>query len=411
MRIVVVNQYAVPPSEPGGTRHYALAAELAARGHEVVLITGNRNYSSGAILGPTGRLVPTAVPGVSFLRGEVPAYSGNGMARAWSMMAFAREAKRLAMEGLPWRPDIVVGSSPHPFGALAASTLARRFNAPFVLEIRDLWPESLVEGSRLGGWHPFIMLLRQVEWRLYRRADAIISLLEGAGGYLARFGVPAEVVAFVPNGVPLAAPSTGERTARDGPFVALYAGAHGHMNGLETLIRAGEILERQGYADRIRIRLVGDGPDKARLARLASAIAPKAVELLPAVRKSEMPGVLAAADTGILHLRASPVFRWGISPNKLFDYMMARLPVVLAVSVDDDPVRRSGGGLAIPPEDPRALADALIRLAELPREEREAMGARGRDYVAREHTYPVLAARLESAFLGAAQRWKARRTA
>lgn len=410
MRIVVVNQYAVPPSEPGGTRHYSLAAELAARGHEVVLIAGNRNYASGAILGPGGHLSPTPVAGVSFLWGSVPAYSGNGIARAWSMIAFARQVKDLARGSLPWHPDIIIGSSPHPFGALAASRLARRYKVPFVLEIRDLWPESLVEGSRLGNCHPFIVLLRVVERQLYRSADGIVSLLEGAGGYLARFSVPVERVTWVPNGVPLAVPSGGDRSRQAGTFVALYAGAHGHMNGLETLVRTGELLEREGYDGRIKIRLIGEGPEKAGLARLASVIAPTVIEMLPAVRKSEMAGVLASADVGILHLRASPVFKWGISPNKLFDYMMAGLPVVLAVSVEDDPVRRSGGGLAIPPEDPRALADALIRLAELPPQERAMMGAKGKDYVSREHTYPGLAAKLEGALMGALERVQGRGT-
>ncbi|MGH7688009.1 MAG: glycosyltransferase family 4 protein [Gemmatimonadaceae bacterium] len=398
MRILIVNQYAVPPWRSGGTRHYSLAEALAGRGHEIVIAAGAVDYTTGEEFAVPDTLVDTPTPHVWFRWLPVIKYRGNGTRRLWSMYQFGTSVRRLRTNDLPWTPDVVVGSSPHPFAALAALQWARRRERPFVLEIRDIWPDTLVGAGRLHRLHPAVLLFRRIERRLYKGANALITLLPGAPDYFASLGVNRSRVHVVPNGV---AVGILERHAMPlkprPPFVALYAGAHGHFNGLDTLLDAAVILQERNYTGRIIIRLIGDGPEKTRLQDRARQLGCSIVEFLPPVPKDEVADQLACAHATILHLRRADVFRWGISPNKLFDYMAAARPVVYAVETAFDPIAESGAGLSIPPENAEAMARSFIELFHMDDAQLLMMGHRGRQYVIDEHGIPLLAAQFERA--------------
>jgi len=400
MKIWMFNHYAITPEQAGGTRHFSLAQRLIERGHQPVIIASNYDHFNGKDRHPgaTGP-VKEDVQGVPFVWIPTRSYTGNGKGRALNMLDFTRGFRGLNGLNLE-KPDVIFGSTPHLFTPYAAQKLARRMNVPFVLEIRDVWPQTLVDLGNFSENSPMIRVLAWMEKRLYRTADQIISLLPGAGDHCAALGAPRDRLHWIPNGIDLKfSPSDLPQRPEDGQFIAMFAGAHGLANGLDTVLDAAKIT---GSAP-VKFRLMGDGPEKPRLLQRAKDEGISNVEFLDSVPKKEVYGQLAQADAYIMLLKASEVFRWGVSPNKLFDYMACGRPIVFAVSSSNSPVESAGCGLRIPADDPEALAEACRTLAESSRDERLAMGAKGRAYVEANHSFEVLTDRLEEALSKATQ--------
>jgi glycosyltransferase involved in cell wall biosynthesis len=350
------------------------------------------------------------IDGVRYVWFATPAYVGVG-GRVWNMLAFARAVVRHAPGlGLD-APDVVLGSSPHLLAPFAARRLARRFGAPFVMEVRDLWPQSLIDLGEMGPSHPFMVALRHLERSLYRSADHVIAVPPMAGDYISSHGGRAGRISHIPNGVDLSLwpsrPLDPPSTAR--PFTVVYAGTLGHANGLEVVVEAGRLMEADGQRD-VAIRIVGAGPERDRLRALAAAGAGAIVSIEEPMSATEIPALLAEADACLMVLRDSPVFRWGISPTKLFEYFAAARPVVFSVRTPVDLVAELRGGASAAPGDPRALADAVLRLRDTSAADRAAMGARLRRHAEEHHSFDALAADLEQVLIGLARQRTAERT-
>ena len=393
MRVWVVNQFAVPPTQSGGTRHFALAKEMGKLGAETSIIAADINYHSGksGVLTEGARYRLQEHEGVEFLwLRSVSSHSESvlkrvvGMFDFWGRIVFGRTVQRLSA------PDVIVGSSPQPFAAFAAALLAKRLKVPFVLEVRDMWPDSLIELGGYSKFHPFILMLSMLEKWLYRHADRIVVLLEGAQAEIARTAAPVEVATeWIPNGVDLSLFPVPTPSNNGANFVVLYAGAHGLANGLDTFLDAARLcLEAD---DNVTFRLVGDGPRKAGLEKRAQDEGLTNVEFRASVAKSGVAGELVQADAFYMPLKNSPVFRLGISPNKLFDYMAAARPIIFAVNTERDPVREARAGLSIEPEDAEALAESIGVLKGLTPEARNEMGLNARQYVEAKHSHTLLA--------------------
>jgi glycosyltransferase involved in cell wall biosynthesis len=399
MNVWIVNQYAIPPTQPGITRHFSFAAALKERGHDPTLIASSFDHVTRKEIrltaGETFRL--ETIEGVRFLWLRTPPYEGNTRRRVWNMLVFAwRVWRRQGTHELA-PPDVVVGSSPHLSGALAAWRLARASGVPFVLEVRDLWPETLVEGGNVRADHPVVRVLALIERTLYRNAARIITLLPQSAPYIAARGGHPDKIEWIPNGVALEEIRAQPPRAETGPLTVMYLGAHGLLNLLHTVVDAAALLYAQGYADKIRFRFVGDGPNKPELIRRAERAGLDGMVRFEApVPKRSINGVMAEADIFILPLHQGGLFRWGISPNKLFDYMAAARPVVTAVDASSNPVVEAGAGLAVPAADAAALAEAVKTLLALSPEERWEMGLRGRRYVEAHHDMARLAERFEA---------------
>ena len=393
LRLLWVNHFAVAPSDGGGTRHFELAHALRPHGWHVTIAASDFHlHSRGYTRRPTPHArsaIAERVEDVDFLWLYAAPYTSNDWRRAYNWLSFSRSLGRLSPNGA--RPDVIIGSSPHLFAARAAYRMARRAGVPFVLEVRDLWPESLVAaGGRRG---PAYHALGALANRLYARADRIIVLARGTGEHLAGLGVDPAKMIYVPNGAD-PAPNPHPWPAPRVPFTLLYAGAHGPANGLDVVLAAAALLRDHP----IRIALVGDGPAKAELQTRAVREQLANVEFSDPVPKTAMPDLLASAHAGLMVLRDAPLFSFGVSPNKLFDYLAAGLPVVCNVPGEvAGLLRDSGAGEQAADSSPRALADAILRLAQRTPDALRAMGDAGRDWVGREHGRTVLAQRLDAA--------------
>jgi len=403
MNIWIFNQYAHPPDLPGGTRHYDLGRELVKRGHQVTIFaTSFHHYLHRETrLKPGEHWKVEDVDGLKFVWLRTPPYQRNDWRRVRNMVVFTLRAWWLGRR-LPRlvpeieKPDVVIGSSVHLLTPLAAYWVARRYRVPFVMEVRDLWPQTIIDMGELSAHHPIIRALQALERFLYHRAEKIITLLAQADKYITACGIPQEKIVWIPNGVDLS------RFEGLAPYVAsedglkvIYLGAHGKANALDIIIQAAKILQDQGYCE-IRFILVGDGPEKPRLMALAEELGLRNVEFRKPVPKDEVVKVLHFADVTVFVLRDLPLYNYGISLNKLFDYLAASRPLILAGKPANNPVNEARCGLTVPPQDPEALAEAIIQLYQMSPEERAEMGKRGREYVEKYHDIRKLAAQLES---------------
>ncbi len=324
VKIWWVNQVALPPTESGVTRHYDFARELIDRGHEVTVILSNFHYIRRQEIKDLGaaKTELEEIEGVPFLWIKAPPYGKGHTRRVWSWVVFAwrlwrgQGAERLSP------PQVIIGSSPYPLAALAAQRVARRRKVPFVLEVRDLWPQTLIELGGISRWHPFIILLDRIERFLYRQAGAIVSLLPHAGPYMEGKGADSSRIVWIPNGVKLDRIPFVEPEPRRDTFTFMYIGGHGLPNELDDILDAAAILTQTEWAHRIRIRLIGDGPEKARLIRRAEVQRLDNVSFEDSVAKREVYHVLREADAFVVVLRASPLYKYGVSLNKFFDYLL-----------------------------------------------------------------------------------------
>ena len=382
--VLVLNHFARPRHLPGGTRHVELFTRLD--GWQARVIAGDKGLRGSDWHGRDGLLETVRT---------VP-YSANGIARvlnwvSFGAMSFAR--------GVRMRPlDLVYGSSPHMLSALSGWAIARIRRVPFVLEVRDIWPKVLVDMGTLQKTSLIYRLLERMELFLYRHADHIVFMAEGVEGHLLAAGVDPDKVSFIPNGADTAdfRPSAARDELRERfgftRVTAVYAGAHGPANGLDLLLAAAK--ELQTDVPELAVVLVGDGVVKAALQKQVRAEHITNVRFLDPIPKDQMPDLLGAADIGIHCLADVELFRTGVSPNKLFDYMASGLAAVTNTpGICTDFVEASQGGVAVAPT---GLADAFRRLAAMTAAERAELGRHGQEFLEANRSRTAMAARLQS---------------
>lgn len=407
MKILYINHYAGGPAYGMEYRCHYLAREWVRAGHQVTIVGASQSHVRSQQPHLQGRFSREAVDGVDFVWCKTPAYQGNGVGRVLNIVAFLRRLGQWR-QWLRFKPDVVIASSTYPADIGPARRIARQHGALLVWEVHDLWPLSPMELGGMSRWHPFIVWMQRCENAACRNADVVVSMLPKAADHLRQHGMAAHKFVYVPNGVdpaewaqPPAALPPAHRAAIEaarqrGHLVVAYAGAHGLANALDSLLDAAALMRNEP----ITWLLVGGGPAKAALQQRVQQAALHNVQMLDPVPKAAIPTLLAAMDVLYIGLQREPLFRFGISPNKLMDYLMAALPVVCAIDAGNDIVGEAGCGQTIAPEDPQALAAAVRSLQSLTPEARAALGQAGHRYVLQHHVYPVLASR----FLQALQR-------
>jgi glycosyltransferase involved in cell wall biosynthesis len=409
MKLLLINHYAGTPALGMEFRPYHLAREWVKLGHRVQIVAADFSHvrarqprPAAARGAPAGAAFDEIIDGIAYRWLPTPPYTGNGVGRVRNIAAFLwplwRDADRWARD---FRPDAVIASSTYPMDIWPARRIARRAGAKLVWELHDLWPLSPIELGGMSPRHPFVRLVQAAEDAACRDADVVVSMLPKVHAHLAAHGLDLRKLHIVPNGIDpdawagppaplrddIAAAFAAARTA--GECTVVHAGSMGVPNALDVLLDAAARLRDE----RLRFVLVGDGHERPRLVQRIADEGLARVQWFAPVPKTQVPALLAGADMAYLGWRRVPIYRFGIAPNKLMDYMMAGCCVLHAVDAGNDPVAEADCGLTVAPEDPEAVAAGLRRLAALPADARRAMGDRGRSFVLAHHTYPVLARR------------------
>jgi glycosyltransferase involved in cell wall biosynthesis len=394
MHILLVHQAFASLDEAGGTRHHELARYLVSRGHRVTIISSPVSYLTGKARGrPAWVERQEDLPGITILRTYTyAALHRSFVHRVFSFLSFMVSSffNGLGVKNV----DLVWGTSPPIFQGVTAWMLARLKRVPFLFEVRDLWPAFAIAVGVLK--NP--LLIRATLWLeqfLYHRADRVMVNSPGFIRHVTARG--ARWVELVPNGADPAMfdpQGSGENFRREnhleGRFIVLYAGAHGLSNDLDLLLEAAGCLRANPL---IHFVLVGDGKEKARLQARAQEMGLDNLCFLPPVAKTGMREVMAAADACVAILKPLELYKTTY-PNKVFDYMAAGRPVVLAIGgVIREVVETAQAGVPVTPGSSAELAEAVARLAADPAAARR-MGQCGRAYVERHYNREELAEKL-----------------
>jgi glycosyltransferase involved in cell wall biosynthesis len=406
MNIWIFNHYAITPYYPGGTRHFELGKNISERGHRVVIFASNFIHMSFSFVELERRAdyKLESIGSLDFIWLKTRAYTKNNWKRIVNMLDYSRGIKRisrrLVKNNVLEKPDIIIGSTVHPFAALAASSLARRFDVPFIFEIRDLWPRSFID---LGVWGKSSLQARlfgAIEKKTVSRARKIITLSPRTRSYLKEhYNFPSENIHYIPNGVNIGKRDSPEiyssntleamkEMNKEGVFIVLYSGSLIATNKLETIIDAsGMLRENKG----LKLVMIGKGQEEERYKELIRIKKLENISILPPVQKDQVPYLLRQAD--ILILQQGNV-QWG-SSNKLYDYMASGRPIISSVYArHNDIIAEINGGISVPPENPGELYQAILRLHGISEDERKQMGQRNVDFVKKYHDWKVLSKRL-----------------
>lgn len=398
MRILYLSQYY--PPEPGApaARVSELSRAWVRAGHEVTVLTGMPNHPTG-VIPPEYRgraLVRETVDGVHVVRTWLYAAANKGRVRR--SLAYVSYSASAALWGQlhVGRADVVLATSPQLLCACAGRVVAAAQRRPFVFEVRDLWPESIVAVGALPARHPVVRALEVVEEGLYRAADAIVVVTDAFRARLVERGVPAAKIHVVKNGVDLRrfVPASRDTALRASlgwkdRFLVGYVGTHGMAHGLDAVLEVAKRLRARGD---VGFLFVGEGAERARLEKRARDEGIDDVRFLGSLPRERMPEVYATLDVALVPLRKTELFTTVI-PSKIFEIAAMARPIVLSVDGEARAiVEASGGGVFVPPEDVDATAAALERLAG-DEALRAQMGARGREFVVREFDRDAIAAR------------------
>ena len=391
MKILYVSQYFPPEMGAPAARADELSKHWAKAGHEVTVLTGFPNHPAGVVPPEyRSRLMRMVCRerrgGVKITRTWLlPFPNRKAYERILNYSSFCISA---ATTGLFLeRPDVIIGSSPQLLVALSAWWLARRKRVPFVFEVRDLWPESLVGVGMDDGSSALHRILGKIAGFLYGHADRVVVVTPAFENYLVEhWRMPREKIAIVENGVEtqLFAPEDGSGIRKhleaEGRFVAAYIGTMGMAHGLETVIAAAERLQQTN--PEIVFMLLGEGAEKARIVALARERGLKNLRFVDQQPREKIPSYIAATDVCLVPLKKSEVFKTVI-PTKMLEFMSCARPVILGVDGQARAIlEEAGGGMAIEPENPDALANAISGLSKN-RELAKELGRQGREYILR----------------------------
>jgi glycosyltransferase involved in cell wall biosynthesis len=379
MHVLLIHQLFGLPNQPSGSRHHELLKHVVACGHTVSVVTGDTNYYTGKVY---GSVAPERLNGIRLLRQRsIAPMNRSFVSRIASFLGFMVTSVVTAVRQRD--VDVIMGTSPPTFQAVAACVAALIRRKRFVLEIRDLWPDFPIEMGLLRN-PVLIYLARRIERFLYGNAAHIIVNSPAYRHILLERGEHPDKVSLIPNGVDPEMfsncddrQSFREKYALGDAFLVVYAGALGVANDLPVLLKAAGLIKTNRA---VRIAIVGDGKERVALERLASKLTSTNVTFTGAVPKSEMPSVLAAADCCVAILQNIPMFRTTY-PNKVFDYMAAGKPIVLAIDgVIREVVEAAQCGTYVQPGSAEALANAIQSMFER-RGDMTELGKRGREYV------------------------------
>jgi glycosyltransferase involved in cell wall biosynthesis len=382
-------------------RPYYLSKSLNKMGHHVTIVASSFTHlrvSQPVIL---GSLTSQEVDGLHYFWIKCFRYVGNGIGRLMNISQFIfglmYHRKKLLADA---RPDVVIASSTYPMDIWPARYLAKLCGARLVFELHDVWPQSLTEIAGLSKWHPMVMIAGMAEKAAYRSANSIVSMLPAIHHHCVVMGFDTSRLSIIPNGIvdddwhldePSSLPveivqAIFEMRAKK-HLIICYAGAHGEPNALENLINAAELLQNKRFS----FLLVGNGNIRVDLERMIKVRELGNIAMFKGIPKGLIPTMLRMVDVGFIGAKDRPIYRHGISPNKIVDYMMAEIPIICAIKAGNDPVKNAECGVTVEPNNSEALASVISHLDTIGHAKREAMGRRGKEFVMKNYTYDVLA--------------------
>ncbi len=400
MKIWLINNYNMLPEHGQLNRNYNFGKCLRDLGHEPIAFVGSHPHNTRLQLieGQEKYKIYQDKP-FPWVLVKTRNYEGSKISRVLSMLEFYRNMK-IAAEHFE-KPDAIIGSSAHPLAALLAIQLGRKFDCKGIVEIRDLWPESIVSYGIMSARNPIIYLMRKFEKWLYMHADAVIFTIEGGYDYIRDQGwdkeIPEKKIHYINNGIDLTQFDYNKKyfTIQDKDlgnknlFKVIYTGSIRHVNNLGKLIDVAKLIKNPN----IKFLIWGDGDELARLQERIRNENIKNFVFKGRVDKKYVPYITSKADLNVVHGNGAPVLKYGISGNKIFEYMAAGVPILETSYSNYSPVISSGGGLVVDSGNIKDIAMKIDQIASFSKEKLDEYGTHAREGV-KEFDFRKLALKL-----------------
>lgn len=400
----IINEYAGSPYHGMGVRHYYLARELKNKGYEPYIITASYSH---LLVNPKKlrfQYENEIIDGVNYIWIKTIKYSGGtDKKRMLKWFQFSLKLYLLSFKkNIIKKPDYIIASTPEIFHLIPAMHLAKKYKAKFIYEVRDIWPLSLSEIGKISLKHPLIKLMSRIERKAYEESDLVVSVLPNFKDYLRDYNINVKKIEIIPNGICTKElekleelPTNIVKGIPKNKFLIAYTGTFGKANALEYLIKAAKILEKHRN---IHFLIVGKGEEEKKLKHLTRSLNLKNITFIPPISKKQVINLLINyVDLCYISLKKKDIFKYGVSPNKLFDYMYSGKPIIYAIHSYQEIIKRAKCGITVDVEDPQDIAKGILKLYNIPKEDREKLGINGKMYVLKNHTYKVLGEKLRNA--------------
>lgn len=371
MRIWIINHYAIPPSMGTLVRHYYFSKYLQEKGHEVKIFTSSKIHNSNInMITDRSNYIEKKVDGIEYTFVRTSDDNGNGVGRIINMFQFAFRIWKVCK--FFEKPNVIYASSPCPFAAISAVLMAKFLNVKVVVEVRDLWPESIVEYNNISKNNPLIRILYTLERWLYINADELIFTMPGGQKYIEekRWNkkVDPKKIHFVDNGVDLNEFEYNREhfQIRDKDlenisiFKVVYTGSVRKVNNIEALVECALLLKKKN--SKIKILIWGDGNERHELEEQCASLELDNIVFKGRVEKKYIPYIVSQADVNFIHGKSTNIMRFGWSPNKLFDYLAAGRPILTDIDPYCNEIKQYRCGITVDSNDPKMIVKALLAL-------------------------------------------------
>ena len=397
--IWIINQHIGTPSMGvDGHRHYYLAKTLYNRDYNVTLLTSTFSHVPRKNIKQSKNFEVKEEEGITLGLVKTPRYaSARGFGRIWSMIIFMIKLFCFPFSILDC-PDVVIVSSPSLLSILNGLLLKRKYGCKLVLEIRDIWPLSITELGGFSKYNPLVVFLRCVELIGYKKYDHITSLLPLTKEHIeSSLKRSKSNFTHIPNGIyldekeaPVKLNNCTESNIPKEKFIIGYAGSLGVANAMNPVIDAANMC-----GEDIALCIVGEGYEKSSLEKISTN---KNTIFLDSVSKREVVDLLDHFDVLILSWHDISLYRFGVSANKIFDYMYSGKPIIMAGNIGENVIELANCGIVVKPNDHQAIFEAIVKLRDMDSEERKRLGDNGREYVMRNNDFNILTTRYEEIF-------------
>ena len=404
--IWIINEYAGSPYHGVELRHYYLGKELIKRGYKVYIITAS--YSHLFINPPKicDKFYFENIDGINYIWTKVPIYKhSQDKKRVLKWFVFTYKILfNLPVDKMD-KPDVILVSSTVPFPIIAGYKWAKYFNSKLIYEVKDIWPLTLVELGNYSSYHPFIKFMEIFEKFAYKVSEKVVSVLPLAYKHMQKQGMKLEKFVYIPNGIYIEDLKNIENEDISdllsfiprNKFIVAYAGNFGVANALSTLIESARLLKNK---EDIHFILIGKGSEEEKLKKFVEIYKLKNVTFLPYQPRRKVLKFLKECVN--ICYKGSPklnIYRFGISPRKIFEYMFIEKPIVHSYSGNCDLVKLANCGVSVEAENPKEVAKAILKLYSLPKDKLLEMGRNGKQYLLKYHTYKVITDKFEKEIL------------
>ena len=381
------HHYAGSPSIGMSYRPYYFTKAFRQQGHNAFVVSADFHH---LLLNPKAQqenVRHAIIDDVPFITLKARAYQGNGLSRILNMLDYASAFKKNHQEiiALTGKPDVIIVSSAHPFHFPILKKIADKYQSKLIFEVRDLWPLSLQILLKKSAFHPLILYLSYLERKAYKQSDNVVSVLQNASSYMQSKGLKQEKFHYIPNGVCLEEQSQQAKlpdthseklnSLNPGLFKLGYAGALGEPNAMTYAIDAMHLLQQKNIP--VHLIIIGDGQQKAHLQQQAQQLKLTNVTFLPRISKKAIPTFLKEMDALYLGWQPSDIYQYGVSPNKLFDYMASGKPIIESGGDMNGIVKQAKCGLQCEAGKVEEIAELIHKLMQLSVNERAQLGDNG----------------------------------